>query len=229
MLSETLRLMKEVDWFAAAAYLNHQPDQLASLELYNKLIKHLYYENKNMPAVVAMARSAIQFGLAAGEALEASDREQATKLLERTRAVSYNLASYTWPGWDEPGIEIGVGDLAQGLDAANVTLRLTEAFDMGALRLSRSHWMLGAHLMAADMLSEAALSFNNAAILAEEAGAQAEVLLARGYSAIVGLMLTTADQAAANQFEEVKIDLVQKEYGEIFIGQLDTTRRVFLQ
>jgi len=155
-----------------------------------------------LPAVVAMARSAIEFGLGAGEAVAASDREQATKLMERTRAASYNLASFTRPGWDEPGIEIGIGDLAQGQDAAKVALRLTEAFDMGALRLSRCHWMLGA---------------------------QTEVLLARGYSAIVRLRLSSADQDAANHFEAVKIDLVQEEYGEFFIDQLDTTRRVFLR
>jgi hypothetical protein len=128
MLAETLRLMKEVDWFAAADYLNRQPDQLTSMKLYNKVIKHLYYEEKNMPAVVAMARSAIQFGLDAGEPVAANDREQATKLMERTRAASYSLASHTWPGWDEPGIEIGSGDLAHGLDAAKSVLALDRRF-----------------------------------------------------------------------------------------------------
>jgi len=39
MVDETLPLMKEVDWFAAAAYVNRQPDQLSNLELYNKLFK----------------------------------------------------------------------------------------------------------------------------------------------------------------------------------------------
>lgn len=40
---------------------------------------------------------------------------------EGAKGVIYNLALYTWPGWKEPGIAIGPGEIAQGLDAAKAS------------------------------------------------------------------------------------------------------------
>jgi len=68
-----------------------------------------------------MARAGAHYGQAAARFLRRPRSGQAKELKEGAKGVIYNLASYTWPGWKEPGIAIGPGEIAQGLDAAKAS------------------------------------------------------------------------------------------------------------
>jgi len=222
-----LALMKEVDSFAAIDYLERQTDPLTIISLYNQLLKHYYYEVRDIQAVIMMARAGAQYGLTAARFYEAQDPATAKELKEGAKGVIYNLASYTWPGWKEPGIEIGPGEIAQGLDAAKASLRLAQELEMPPLRLSRSHWMVGVQLLASGKRSEARVRFEIAAQYADEAGQPAEVLLSKGFTLMTILLDSTDDQDSEAQYLQLKRDLAEMENGEYFIAQLDTAFEVF--
>lgn len=225
MLDTAVAYLNDVDSFAAIEYLNQQNEPLAVINTYSKLMRQLYWEEKDLPAVVAMARAGVQYGLTAAAAT--SDPDTASQIKSVAKEIAYNLASFTWPGWDEPGIVIGPSDLAIGLDAAKTNLRLANELNKGDLPLSRAYWMLGGHHLARGQLSEAEACFNQAAHYASAANEEGERLLAQGF-ALLAVSLASPDNAEAqNQLAQVKNRLAQQEEGENFIKQIDTAWEVF--
>lgn len=225
MLDTVVIYLNDGDFFAAIEYLNQQNEPLEVINTYSKLMRQLYWEEKNLPAVVAMARAGVQYGLTAAAAT--SDPDTATKIKSVAKEIAYNLASFTWPGWDEPGMVIGPSDLAMGLDAAKVNLRLANELNKGDLPLSRAYWMLGGQHLASGHLSEAEACFNQAAHYATVANEEGERLLAQGF-ALMTMMLASPDNAETqNQLAQVKDRLVQQEEGEHFITQINIAWEVF--
>lgn len=218
-------LLSQSDSAAVVEYLNRQPDPTDVTEVYGTLVKGLYYEQKDLPLVIALARAGIQYSLAAADEAEQSDR--AAHLRGRAKAMAYNLASYTWPGWDEPGIVVDATAVVIGLDAAKTNLRLARELKKGDLPLSRAHWMMGAQFLAAGQVDAARESFQKAANHAGRAGEQADQLLAEGFAAIVDLLQSPADSALQERLETVKAEMAFLEHGTFFIEQLDTALRVF--
>jgi hypothetical protein len=225
MLDQVIDYLNKVDSFAAIEYLNRQDDPLAVIETYAKLVVQLYWEEKKLPAVVAMARAGVQYGLSAAAAMP--DPDTATKIKSKAREIAYNLASFTWPGWAEPGIEIGWTDLAIGLDAAKTVLRLVKELNLGDLRLSRAYWMLGGHHLAAGNLSEAEACFNQAENFATSANSETDRLIDRGFSLLAAILASPDKIEVQNQLEQVKRQLAQQEHGDDFIKQIDAAWSVF--
>src|SRR5689334_18332785 len=123
MIQTVTTLLREQDSYAAIEHLERQPDPLAVARTYGDLVRHLYWKEKELPAVIAMARAGIQHGIAAARAVEASDPDQAYQLRSSAKGLAYDLGSFTWSGWDEPGIIIDPSQEAIGLDAARANLR----------------------------------------------------------------------------------------------------------
>jgi tetratricopeptide (TPR) repeat protein len=227
MFEKVLGYLNEADSYVAIEFLERQEDPREVLQVYNQLLKHFYYEKKNIQSVIVLGRAGAQFGLAASNAAEENDPELANELKEEARAVLYNLASYTWPGWNEQDIEIDENEIAQGLDAAKATFRLAQALNMPALRISRSHWMLGALQLASGNLEAAKRHFDEASNLALEAGEPAEALLSDGFGMLVIQMASPGDYDAQAQLDEVKNKLSGMEDGQYFVEQLNTAVKVF--
>jgi hypothetical protein len=179
MIDTALTYLVEVDTFTAIEYLDQQDDPLTVANVYSTLVMRLYWEDKNLPAVVAIARAGIQYGLTA--AAMASDHDLAMEIKSVAKEVAYNLASFTWPGWDEPGMIISQSDVAIGLDAAKTNLRLADELKKGDLPLSRAYWMLGRHYLASGHLDKAKACFAKAENFAIAASAEADRLLAQGF------------------------------------------------
>ena len=212
------------DSFVAIEYLCQQTDALAAVETYNKLLKQLYYEQRDIAAVISMGRAGIQHGLTSAAGAGAPF---ARDLKDRARSIAYNLASYTWPGWDELGIKLDASQIAQGLDAAAAAVRLSAELGQDALHQSRGLWMLAAHQLAASDLPAAAGNFKHAADLARTAQAPGEALLSEGFVALAGLLAAPNNAAAEARCADVKRRLAGEKDGRFFIEQLDTARRVF--
>jgi tetratricopeptide (TPR) repeat protein len=133
-----------------------------------------YWEQKDLNAAIQVGQEALQQGRGA------TDEED----LGAFKAICYDLGSFTWPGWDEPGISPDAGHLAAGLAAARQNLELAVQLGKGPLPTSRAHWLVGAHLLAAGDRAGAAAAFASAGDLAEQAGADAEAVLNRGYASL---------------------------------------------
>lgn len=220
MFDETLRRFKEIDSFAAIEFLDQQPDPLRVLDTYDRLVRYFYNDAKSVPGVISMGRAGVQYGLA--RAAAESDADRAVEIKGRAKTVAYDLAANTWPGWDDPGIEVTRTDLAIGLDAARTNLRLARELERRDLPRSRAHWMLGAHLLAARQYDDARREFEDAARRAMDAGEHAESLLSKGFVGVTDRLQGRGGAA----LEEAKSKLAALPNGESFIGQLDTALQV---
>jgi hypothetical protein len=202
-------------------------DRGAAAERYDRLVRELYWQAKDLPAVVFLARAGIQFCLVrAAEAAE-TDPDLADRLRGAAKTLAYNLGSFTWLGWDEPGVEISRTDLAAGYDAARLNLRLAVELERGPGRLSAAHWLMGAHHLAAGEHDSAAAAFERGAgSCPEDEGRR----MGLGYAALARLAARPADDATLQEFEETMAALraLETEDSKFFAEQIEAARRLFL-
>lgn len=226
MKESAIRRYREQDSFAAIAALAAEPDKLAATKAFHEVMHHFYWKEKELVPAVAFGRAGVQHGLSAATAVEAVDAALAYELRSTAKGMAYDLASFTWTGWNEKGISITDSDLKIGLDAAKTNLRLAVELKKGDLPLCRAHWMLGAQQLALHDDKNAIESFEKSAQFAKAAQAEGEELLARGDVAIVRLRQSHGKEGAAD-LEKVKSQLKGVKDGEFFIEQLNTAAQVF--
>jgi hypothetical protein len=226
MVEQALQTLEEADTYAAIEFLNQQPDVTAVATAYYELTKALYWERKAIDQVVAMSRAGIQYCSDQAERAAAVDMELSRELRGRAKALAFNLASHTWPGWDVPGIELTPLHVQVGCDAARTNLRLALELDKGDLPLARAYWMLGAHLFTQGLQAGAAALFERAGYYAARAEAPAEALLFRGYAALAALREAPGDGEHLREYESILQELERGEYGAEFVDQLQTAERV---
>jgi hypothetical protein len=202
-------MLRESDSWQAIEFLNGQDSLADALAAYDELVRHLYWQEKDVAASLAMGRAGVQAGL------QSSDQA----LRSTAKTIAYNLAAFTWPGWDEPGITLHPPDLHLGREAAQLNLRLAGELEKGDLPTARAHWMLGAHLLAAGEKEAAAGQFDESMRLAKAAGQRGEELLAEGFAALA--------RGNAVTLVRVRDALGTVEHGEVFAGQIETAERVF--
>jgi hypothetical protein len=225
-MESALRLLREEDSFAAIAHLS-QGEALAAAATFAELLVHLYWKEKDLDGAVAIGRAGAQFALRAAEEVESSDPQRAAELRSKAKAMCYNVASFTWPGWEEAGIAPTASDVRAGLDAAKANLRLARELNKGELPLARAFWMLGAQQLANGDRDAAPASFASSAAHAKTAGAESERLLVQGFCCLVELLCAPNGPDAQRKFVEVKGALAPLEHGADFVGQLETAWRVF--
>ena len=155
------------------------------------LIRHYYWQKKNLRVVVALSRNAIVRGREWAEA--EADETARNQVLSQVKAIAYNLASFTWPGWGEEGIVIDEAVREEGVRAAELNLRLAKSLKRGPKALSAAHWIIGAHRLTAGKAEFAVMSFKRAKGHSEQAGDRAGALMNRGY---VGIALAKSGQLA---------------------------------
>lgn len=231
MQDQARRLAAEQDSFAAITWLAAQPDPVVVAMTFSQLMRDLYWQEKNLPLALAFGRAGAQFALAAAAAIEASDPAKAVELRSAAKAMIYNLASFTWPGWNEPGLVTTSADVALGLDAAKTNLRLAIELQKGDLPLSRAHWMLAAQQLASGEHTAAIESFQTAARFALAANTPAEGELASGFAAIVNIVAFASEparqEAAKQELQSIRDRLKSLPDGEAFCGQFDGALQVF--
>ena len=215
----------ESDGVEAAVRLLRQADlpPTEHIPLYTEVLRHAYWQQKDLPATIEIT----QTGIRHGEALADINPEDANQILAQVKALYYDLASFTWPGWDEEGIEIAPEQVSLGLEAARKNLDLAVKLKKEALPLSRAYWMLGAQQLADGDHTQAVASFAMAEQRAAEAEARPEELLSRGFARLAGLLEDPEDQSLQIEMAEIKTALFDEEDGEMFVQQIEDAQRVF--
>ena len=161
----------------------------------------------------------------ATDAERANDPDTGDALRNAVRGLSYDLASFTWPGWGEPAMVPGPTDLHAGRHAATLNLSLARELGRDDRTLSRAHWVLAAHRLAAGQHPAARRGFARAAEQLTDPNHASERLLNTGYAALTDLV-AGADDAA--RFEAVTAQLRDGMPGGTGLAdQLDTARGVF--
>lgn len=197
-------------------------DPEAAAAGYRQAVRDAYWEARDLGAVTSYASAGYDHCLSAAAAAVG---EAAYLLRSEAKALMCDLASFTWPGWGESGVEVLERDLRIGLEAAFTNLRLAGELDKGDLATSRALWMVGGHMMAAERYDEAGAHFIEGAALAETASEPAEARLGEAFAA---LSATLARAEGAEPRLDVAIArLAAVEEGAALVDQVVTARDVF--
>lgn len=228
VLDRIVEVVRTGDSYAVGQYVQSQgnPQQVANL--YDRLVMALYLKKKDLRAVTVTAQAGIHYCLTQSAEAAAGDPRAADTFKGIAKTIAYNLASRTWSGWDEPGIRITAADLAVGLDAARLNLRLGQELRRGATPMGAAHWMLGAHLLAVGEYAAAVREFNASAGRAREAKDTGSDLLAQGFAGLAKLLGKLGD-TGEKEFTTARNELASGRVkdGKFFADQLDTARKVF--
>jgi len=222
-----LELYKSQDSFVAIIYLCQLGDPRLSLNSLADLMRHQYWQEKDLVSALAIARAGIQFGLQTGSDFDATDPGLAYELRSAAKGFAYNFASFAWRGWAEPGVIITIADQAAGFDAAKVNLRLALELERGDLPTSRAYWMLAAYYLAEAKFELAIKNFERAISFAGRANTPIDELLNHGYVLIAKMLQSENDLALQEDYAKLKSAFLNVEHGEDYIQQLETAHRVF--
>ncbi len=218
-------ILRKHDIYKAIEFVNSQGEPQVVAKRYLDLAMDFYWKEKNVPAVVNFAQAGIHYCL-----LKAQDysKDDALKLKGIAMALSYNLASFTWPGWDEKGIVISKADLNTGLDAAKLNLRLALELEKGPAAISVSHWAIGAQYLALGDYDKAIESFTAAVEKAREVQDKASELMNAGYIGIAKI-LAGKEKDGQKEFDDAQEGLKQQktEDADFYSKQLHTVLKVF--
>ena len=195
-------------------------DLRESPDAYSEAMRHAYWEDRDLAGATAIAFAGISRLLAEAPA---AGPDRAHELRSQAKRLTYDLASFTWPGWDEPGIIVTPPEMRAGYAAARANLRMAQELDKGDLPLSRAHWILGAHELAAGHPDEAQASFGRAADHAATAGEAGETELARAFEA---LALSAADASASARLDDALARLGSIDGGAELAAQVTTAKDV---
>src|SRR5437773_2055538 len=102
----------------------HSADPKAAIDLLFECVRELYWKQKNLSRCLPFAFAAVNVAWLRAMDVEKSDPDLAKELRHLAKGMCYDIASFTWDGWGEPGITITPTDLAIGFDAAKANLRL---------------------------------------------------------------------------------------------------------
>lgn len=227
MIREVLRIREKDGLFGGLEWLAEQSDTVEVLKTFNELVLHAYWQERDLSSVLAFGCAGVQYGLRTASLVDGKSRSLALQLRSMVKSIAYNIASFTWPGWDEEGILISQDDLVVGLDASRLNRRLAEALEKGDTALSRADWILGAHYLASEQPQKAAEAWESALRYAKSANSRSDELLVQGYLQILRLIESPGDPAARSAYDDIKSQLGTLTYGEDCVDQLETARRVF--
>lgn len=217
-----LGLLKSADTFAAAEEVQKDGSSVEVAKRYEQLVLNLYWKAKDLPAVVIMSHFGLSYCLT-----NARQGDHATWLLDSAKKIAYNLASFCWPGWDEPGITISEGDIQIGSDAAKLNLRLAIELNRPPLGMSMAYWMLGGYALVFRDFRAAAARFTQGIELAGKAQDEGQVSSNEGFLALsrIGQNDPSGEAEFARVLEQLEIQNTDdsKEYAR----QLRVARRVF--
>ena len=222
MFAKALTLLDEAGAFAASEFLAGQSPVTDVLAVYNQLLPELYWERKSLPDVVLLGSAGYELSCAAIARLGDTDPAATAHLQASAKVLLYNVASFTWDGWDEPDVVIGPTERKAGLDAARAHLALAKQLETAKFPLRRAWWMLGAHHLSAGDFAGATKAFDQSAQLAERDGQRAEQLLALGFGQLTLLTQDPQSPGAAELLETLRNELTLLHNGPDFVAQLDT-------
>ncbi len=111
----------------------------------------LYWEKKDLASYVIVATHLVDTALVNAK----GNSETAAFFATRSLGLSYDIASLTWPGWNEPGVVVTPTLQAAGLEAARLTFKLAQEVQATEAARKAAHFILGAQLLASGEPAEA--------------------------------------------------------------------------
>lgn len=226
-MADVRALLAESDTYAVAEMLQRDGAPGVVVQRYIGVVDGLYWTAKDLQGCMAVGRAALLFTLT--RSAEAEDEDARRRLRVAAQQLSFNLASYAWPGWEEKGIEIGAAELEAGLDCARLDLRLVREMGYPPEKHANAHWIVGAQLLAAGRHADAVAEFEASREKAREAKDATKEWMADGYAGIAAALLTPDDHSGRKQVAAAKAALLKigSDESKFLAAQLEDVLRVF--
>ena len=228
LAQQVQRTVREGDPYLAVEIMTRAADPMTVARRYADVTRELY-KQRDLPAFVAVSRQGIEYLLSRAAEAAQTDPANADELRGAAKTLAYNLAANTWPGWNDPRIVITAADLAAGMEAARLNLRLAQELKRGAEPMFNAHWMIGAMELARGNTAEALQAYEQARRIAVEAKLRAYELLAAGSMAIAKIAGKQDRSAAERELDGVRQALISEKLtdGKFYADQLETACQVF--
>ncbi len=229
-LDELQNLLRTGDSFAAIEKIQEtgSPHEIAAR--YQSLVSGLYWKSHDLPAVISIGRAGILFCLT--QAIAAESPDVIDQLRSAAKSLAYDIGSFTWPGWEEPGIDPTPADLAAGMDCARLNLRLAIELKKPKDRLSMAHWLVGAHALSSRDFDLAQQQFHlaQAVLPIDDPTCKNLGPCNLGYMAIARLCKNPSDQSARVDLDKILAELSAREDedSKAYFAQLQSARRIFV-
>jgi len=226
--TNTRDLIESQDIYAAIEYIQESGDFKVITARYHNLIFDLYWQEKALFAMVPVAQAGIQYALTKAREFDSEDSVLAGKMRSFVKMWSFNLASFTWPGWQEEGIVITEADRKAGLQAAQLNVRICKELGEGPEPVASAYWILGAHLLSAGIYDEAIAAFQSAVLYAQEADDRTTEQMNLGYSALASILSGDKDDAPKAFSKSVKkLMNIDTEDSRFYADQLEQMLEFF--
>lgn len=221
---ETLvTLLEHVDAFAVVEHLQALGTPAEVSNAYDQLLRDAYWDKKDLRLVMLLGTAGIYYNIA--HAKLAADDDTRMALKSAAKRLAYNMGSFSWIGWDEPGIVITPADKVRGLEAARLNLRLAIELQKPFEKVRAGAWLLGAQLLAAGQVEDALFQFR----FAVPEKSDKDYSLFYGYVLLAEVMSDV--EGAEPRWDEHLAGLRGQgtEEAKFAEGQLLTARKVFVE
>ena len=219
----------EADLFAASAYVLGVGATQAVVSAFENLILDCYHRAKSIEQVLHFGNAGIHYCLASAQELDSTNEAAAKELRYAAKRMATNVASFTWPGWDEPGVVISQEQMQQGLMYARYSVRQLHELDPTAAQLAYTYWFLGAQRMAHRQYAEAQNAFAAAHGYNQEHGDDPEGRwMLEGYIGLTKLLASSVE-CGENALNAAVTALQARgsDDAQFYVDQLVTARAVF--
>lgn len=215
------------DSFAVIEYLCSLNNILLAVQVFSDLMNYFYWKKKDITTAIAFGRAGVHHALVNIETYSKKDKSSRTELLQLAKLLSYNIASFSWTGWDEKGIEIFDSELKTSLDAAKTCLRLTRKLRNGHLQLSRAYCLLANSQFAIGNYKNAKKSYTKAAQYAKKADVKGEELLSLSLRLLIDILTVKNKDSYKAKLDTYLKELKRTKDGKFFVNQIETAQKVF--
>lgn len=220
---------EKVDASSAIEFLSTQDDPLFAIQGFRAAMRQAYWKKKDIEMSLTFGRGGFQYGVIMSQVLKRDDPEKAKKLRAEAKGFVYDIASFTWPGWDEKEIKLTDHMISEGLQSAKANLRLAIEMNKKPVAMSRAYWMLGAQELAHQKYEKSRISFLEAAKFAKLGKSPSEQYLCKAFECLAEYLSLDGDKVVLERLEVLLEQLRKQKDGEFYANQVDTARRVFLQ
>lgn len=148
IIAAALDLINEKQRLEAIALIESQESAEAVAASYSELLKSLYWNNRSCADFVFYGKAAVAYCLKKSLELQTRDVEFSRSMKVWAKALACEVATNTWPGWQDPGVVIAEEDREEGLNMAKLYLNLMLELQNPLEKLGSAHWLIGAHLLA---------------------------------------------------------------------------------
>ncbi len=223
------KMVETNDSYGAIEMIQSRGDFMEIAQRYEYLVRDLYWQEKAVSALVPIARAGIQYCLTKANELAGEDSAASHKMVDYAKIISYNLSSFTWPGWDDKDIVIADEALVAGLEAAMLNVRLVERLGSNPAQMSNSYWAIGAQYLAMKDYAKAKTAFESAASYAKQAGGKDAELMNDGYVAMTDILAGGEKENAQAEFDKAVKALqdIGTDDAKFFANQLVSVLKFF--